>query len=131
MKTCTKCLQALPEKEVSYRQVAPREEAMTTNTPVPLKQKYPKVAKGLIGTCTFLSRLVVGLLALAMILGIIFAATIGAYWLGMFVANDIFGWEIGNIHRSPAGLIIGMVLLAAPLLSYYLGKSILVNKEES
>jgi hypothetical protein len=131
MKTCTNCLQALPEKEVSYRQAAPREEAMTVHAPVPLKQKYPKVAKGLVGTYTFLSRLLVGLIALSMILGVIFAATIGAYWLGMFVANDIFGWQIGNIHRSPAGWAIGIVILAGPLLSYYLGKSILVNKEES
>lgn len=130
MKTCTSCLQSLPEKEVSYREAAPREEVPTTRTSVPLKQKYPKLNNFAGKMAGFLARMVAGIIVVAIIAVIISILTVGVYWLGMFVANDICGWEIGDIKKGPGGWLIGLAILIVPIILYAIGDSVVKNKEK-
>lgn len=124
MKSCKSCLQTLPEKEVSYREAAVREEPLVLKK-TPLKEKFSKVIVVSTKAGTFFARLIVGSLAIAGVIALILLATVGLYTLGMFVGNDLLHWGI----RNPGGWFLGLGIFIIPLISYLIGKEILNERQ--
>ena len=70
---------------------------------------------------SIITNILIGTLTTAVVLWVVFP---GAYKLGMYIGNDVFGWDVRDIHHTPAGWFIGILAMLSLLVGYPIGKTV-------